>query len=101
MIINYPSFSRYCELNDTSLILIDLIVVWCSWLFENVQHIITTFAGTGIHGDSGDGGKATTALLSGPQGVSEDMHENGYVADAYNIKNRLVSQPQLLASTQV
>ena len=52
----------------------------------------------------GDGGAATFAMLNGPQGVTADTHEreNGFIADAYNIKNhRLVSQPQLLASTQV
>ena len=50
----------------------------------------------------GDDGAATFAMLNGPQRLTEDLHENGYIADAYNIKNhRLVSQPQLLASTQV
>ena len=34
--------------------------------------IITTFAGSGTFGDSGDGGAATSAELGGPYGVAVD-----------------------------
>ena len=52
--------------------------------------IITTVAGTGIAGDSGDGGPATSAQLDNPRGVHKDSSGNLYIADAYNHKIRKV-----------
>jgi uncharacterized protein (TIGR03437 family) len=47
--------------------------------------IMTTVAGTGIGGFSGDGGAATQAQLSGPSGVAVDSAGNLYIADyGYN-----------------
>jgi len=43
--------------------------------------IITTVAGNGKQGFSGDGGPATGAMLSLPQGVAADGHGNVYFAD--------------------
>src|SRR6185295_16345455 len=40
---------------------------------------ISAFAGTGTAGYSGDGGAATLALLSAPQGVSVDAQNNVYI----------------------
>ncbi len=34
--------------------------------------IITTVAGNGVHGSSGDGGQATSAMLNEPYGVAVD-----------------------------
>lgn len=42
---------------------------------------ITTFAGTGTQGSSGDGGPATTAQLNRPSGVAVDVGGNLYIAD--------------------
>jgi sugar lactone lactonase YvrE len=42
---------------------------------------ITTVAGTGKQGFSGDGGPATSARLMGPSGIGVDTHDNLYVAD--------------------
>jgi uncharacterized protein (TIGR03437 family) len=47
------------------------------------QFTITTAAGTGSAGDSGDGGPATSAELNGPRGVTEDQFGNLYIAE-YN-----------------
>ncbi|GAJ22214.1 unnamed protein product, partial [marine sediment metagenome] len=38
----------------------------------NAQTIITTIAGTGTSGNSGDGGPATAAQLNGPGGIAFD-----------------------------
>ncbi|OPX86439.1 MAG: Chitinase D precursor [Pelotomaculum sp. PtaB.Bin104] len=47
---------------------------------------ITTIAGTGTYGFSGDGGPATQAKLNGPiEGVFYDSNEGGlYIGDTYN-----------------
>ncbi len=52
---------------------------------------ITTIAGTGSAGFSGDGGAATSAQLNFPTGVALDSLGNLYIADAYNQRVRKVS----------
>jgi hypothetical protein len=51
---------------------------------------ITTFAGNGIKGFSGDGGAATSADLYDPTGVKTDSFGNVYIADRYNARVRVV-----------
>ena len=51
---------------------------------------ISTFAGTGNQGFSGDGGPATSAELSFPQGVAEDSAGNVYISDLFNNRIRKV-----------
>ncbi|MCD4790514.1 MAG: hypothetical protein K8R37_10980, partial [Bacteroidales bacterium] len=46
--------------------------------------IITTVAGDGTHGYSGDGGPAARAKLDWPYGVAVDASGNIYIADAWN-----------------
>ncbi len=46
--------------------------------------IITTIAGTGTPGFSGDGGPASTAALNGPASLAVDSADNIYVADTLN-----------------
>jgi len=52
---------------------------------------ITTVAGNGIAGFSGDGGPATSASLSWPEGVGVDAAGNLYIADSNNERIRKVS----------
>jgi Bacterial Ig-like domain (group 3)/NHL repeat len=52
---------------------------------------ISTIAGTGIEGYSGDGTAATTALLDTPTGVAVDAAGNVYIADSHNHRIRKVS----------
>ncbi|MBS1857304.1 MAG: hypothetical protein JST11_18195 [Acidobacteria bacterium] len=56
-----------------------------------VSGTITTVAGNGVAGYSGDGGTATQATLSGPTGVAVDPAGNLYIADADNSRIRKVS----------
>lgn len=48
------------------------------------SRIITTVAGSGVAGYSGDGGQARLAKLNGPQRIQVDSQGNIYVADTLN-----------------
>jgi hypothetical protein len=52
--------------------------------------IISTLAGTGTAGYSGDGGKAIVAELNHPEGVGADALGNVYIADTDNFRIRVV-----------
>ena len=53
--------------------------------------VITTIAGTGTAGFSGDNGPAISAHLSGPTGIALDEAGNLYIADAGNLRVRKVT----------
>ncbi|MBA3916827.1 MAG: hypothetical protein H0X25_23870, partial [Acidobacteriales bacterium] len=53
--------------------------------------IITTVAGTGVAGFSGDGGPATLAELDYPQAVAVDTSGNLYIADLLNARIRKIN----------
>jgi len=50
--------------------------------------VITTVAGTGARGNTGDGGPAVLAQLNGPSSVSLDQAGNLYIADTGNHRVR-------------
>src|SRR6266550_5305612 len=49
---------------------------------------ITTIAGAGTQGFSGDAGPATSAALDSPQGLALDAANNLYIADTHNHRIR-------------
>ena len=60
--------------------------------------IITTFAGTGGSGFSGDGGSATQAHLANPNDVAVDARGNVYIADTENNRIRLVGPDGIITT---
>jgi len=50
---------------------------------------ITTVAGTGVNGYSGDGGPATLATFNGPEGVAVDAQGNIYISDENNVIRKI------------
>jgi uncharacterized protein (TIGR03437 family) len=64
------------------------VVSTCAW---GQQYTISTFAGTGTAGFSGDGGAATSAELSSPDGIAFDSSGNLYIADSANQVIRKIS----------
>jgi sugar lactone lactonase YvrE len=52
--------------------------------------IITTLAGTGTAGDSGDGGPAAKAQIDDPAGIAIDDAGNVYVSDSNNQRIRMI-----------
>jgi sugar lactone lactonase YvrE len=61
--------------------------------------IITTIAGNGTSGYSGDGGPATAAMLNQPTGVAVDSSGNVYIADWHNNRIREVVKATGIIST--
>jgi hypothetical protein len=60
--------------------------------------VITTVAGTGTAGFSGDGGPATAAQLNWPSGLAVGGNGNLYIADRWNDRIRVV-QPNGVINT--
>ena len=56
-----------------------------------VNGIISTYAGTGVEGGSGDGGLAIKATFQTPEGLALDSDGNLYIADAFSKNIRKVS----------
>ncbi len=53
--------------------------------------VISTIAGTGVAGFSGDGAAATTATLARPTALALDSNANLYIADTDNNRIRMIS----------
>ncbi len=60
--------------------------------------IITTYAGTGVAGYSGDGGQATLAKLNLPWGVFLDKSGNLYIADRSNDRVRKIDNTGIIST---
>jgi len=79
---------------------------YCSGAGHNIRKIdaagiITTIAGTGTSGYSGDGGPAIAAQLSHPGGICIDSIGNIYVADKLNNRIRKIDVTTGIISTVV
>lgn len=61
--------------------------------------IITTIAGTGVAGFSGDNGPAASARLSSPKGITTDREGNIYIADMENHRIRKIEATSGLITT--
>jgi uncharacterized protein (TIGR03437 family) len=59
---------------------------------------MTTVAGTGVQGFSGDGGPATAATLNQPQGMAFDAAGNLYIADSQNHRVRRVTPAGVIST---
>lgn len=64
----------------------------------DVSGIITTVAGNGMQGVSGDGGPATAAQLNFPAGVFKDASGNLYIADTNNDRIRKVNTSGVIST---
>ena len=60
--------------------------------------LITTIAGNGSAGYSGDGGSAASARLSSPSGLAADAGGNLYIGDSNNHRVRKVSSDGIITS---
>jgi uncharacterized protein (TIGR03437 family) len=64
----------------------------------SVSGVISTVAGNGVAGFSGDGGAATAAQLNYPSGVAIDSAGNLYIADRNNTRVRMVNSEGLITT---
>ncbi len=61
--------------------------------------VITTIAGTGISGFSGDGGQATSATITFPRGVNVDTAGNVYFSDChYNVIRKITISTGIIST---
>ena len=68
-------------------------------MISKITGIITTVAGTGLAGYSGDGGLATLAQLKSPFDIAFDESENMYIADYGNYVIRKVTKSTGIITT--
>ncbi|HEX7412635.1 MAG TPA: T9SS type A sorting domain-containing protein [Bacteroidia bacterium] len=64
----------------------------------NTSGVISTFAGNGTAGYTGDGSAATAAELNNPNGVAFDAAGNIYIADATNNRIRMVNTAGIIST---
>jgi sugar lactone lactonase YvrE len=64
----------------------------------NTTGIISTIAGNGINGYSGDGGQATAAELNNPDGIATDTDGNIYITDSNNSRIRKINSAGIITT---
>ncbi len=67
------------------------------------SNVITTVVGTGVAGNLGDGGNASSAQLNNPNGLAVDAVGNLYISDTGNNRIRKVTATngQILSTSQI
>ena len=68
---------------------------------DKFTHVITTIAGNGTLGFSGDGGAASAAAISQPAGLAIDASGNMYIAAFGNQRVRFISKATLAIGSPV
>ncbi len=77
------------------------------YIADNAHHVIrkvdaagniSTFAGTGTGGFSGDMGPATAAMINAPYGIAVDASNNIYFADTDNNRVRMVNASGIIST---
>jgi trimeric autotransporter adhesin len=64
----------------------------------NSAGIMSTIAGTGVYGFSGDGAASTSAQLWNPQGVAVDVSGSIFIADTSNHRIRLINSAGIIST---
>jgi uncharacterized protein (TIGR03437 family) len=82
-IFNFMTFRLFLRA-----LLLGLLILSCGW---TQQYTISTYAGTGSAGYSGDGAGAAAAQLNLPLGIAFDSSGNMYIADSFNYRVREIS----------
>ncbi len=75
-----------------------LLLIGTVLTFISHAQIITTIAGNGTNGFSGNGGQATNAELSYPAGLAFDVIGNLYITDQYNYRIRKVNTAGVIST---
>ncbi len=83
--------SKHARIRLVKLVRVVLLTVLCSPLPAGAQGIISTIAGNGSAGFSGDGGPATQAALRTAQRVVVDSAGNVYFSDTANYRIRRIT----------
>ncbi len=64
----------------------------------NLSGIISTLAGNGVQGSTGDGGLATSAELNTPEGYTIDKKGNVYIAEATGYRIRKINSSGIIST---
>ncbi len=75
-----------------------LVLISVLLYFDQQAQNISTFAGTGVAGNSGDGGLATAATFNFPEGVVADNLGNIFVSDYNNNRIRKISSSGIITT---
>lgn len=76
-----------------------LFLLFCTYLVQS--QVITTIAGNGSAGFSGDGKPATSAQLNLPFNLTFDKSDNIFIADTYNNSIRKIDSKSGIISTVI